>query len=84
MAGMTLERAQQMLELCLEAEAAIYLGFQEKKIADRTYRRAELEQLAARTTFWQGQVDRLTNGSPSGYVIRPTQVVEHPTTEGGA
>lgn len=76
MPAITLAQAEEMLALCLEAERAILLGHQEYSIADRTYKRVDLEKLAARSGYWQNQVDRLTAGNASDVVFRPTRVID--------
>ena len=62
MPGFTLIRAQQMLELWLEAEVAL-AGSQSYTIStdgsSRTLTRAELPEVAKRVAYWRDQVAAL-------------------------
>lgn len=76
MARWTLDYARQKLQLCLEAEEAILLDFQEKSIADRVYKRPDLEKLAKRVDYWANEVERLEAGNAGDVVFRTTRVMD--------
>lgn len=57
--SITLQIAQQRLTQYLDAEAAV-LQRQEYKIADRSVKFADLAEIRAGITYWQGKVDEET------------------------
>jgi hypothetical protein len=76
MPAWTLAEAQEMLQLLKDAEKAILLGHQEYRIADRTYRRADMEQIRIEQERFETLVERLEAGAPRGPVFRQTRIVE--------
>lgn len=61
MSAITLEKAQEMLDTWLVAEAAIATG-QEYQIGGQRMTRANLAEVADRVKYWSRQVGRLTKG----------------------
>ena len=72
--SVTLEKAQEMLDGYLTAEANI-LKSQEYAVADRSTRRAMLDQVIAGRREWEGKVDALTNAC--GGAPRVTTIIPH-------
>lgn len=62
MAGLTQETAQTMLDLWVAAEVKVAQG-QEYTIGQRTLKRADLAEIREAIKFWNGEVNRLANGS---------------------
>lgn len=65
MSGITLNDAQEMLDLWLEAERAVTTG-QSYKIGTRSLTRADVSDIASRISFWRNEVERLENGHGRG------------------
>jgi hypothetical protein len=63
--ALTLEDAQQYLQLWLDAEAAVATG-QSYKIGSRSLTRVDLAQIAARISYWRNEVDALEAGGRRG------------------
>lgn len=60
MAGITLEKAKQHLEVWLEAELEVATN-QSYSIGTRSLTRANLKEIRGEIQFWQNQVARLEN-----------------------
>ncbi len=69
MGAITLAKAQEMLDACLEAELAT-LKSQEYQMLDRSNQRAKLEQVRANTKYWEQRVDAITAGRTAPVVKR--------------
>lgn len=69
MGAISLEKAQQMLDACLEAELAT-LKSQEYQMLDRSNQRAKLEQVRANTKYWEDRVNEITDGRKAPKVYR--------------
>lgn len=65
MSGITLNDAQEMLDLWLEAERAVTTG-RSYKIGTRSLTRADVSDIASRVSFWRNEVERLENGQGRG------------------
>ena len=61
MAGLTLEKAQEMLDLYIEADAAVATG-QSYSIGGRSLSRVNAADITDKITFYQRQVNNLTRG----------------------
>lgn len=73
MAGITLAVATARLNDYLDAEAAVLSG-QEKKIGDRTLKRADLAEIQAGIKIWDSRVKDLSGqaiGRSRGQTMRP-------------
>ena len=69
MAGITLEVAQEMLDLLDEAELKLSTG-QSYTIAGRSLTRADAEKITDKIKYWDQQVNRLSSGSGGGMNVR--------------
>ena len=73
MAGITLAIATARLDDYLDAEVKV-LGGQEKKMGDRTLKRADLAEIQAGIQIWDRRVQELSsraNGRGRGFTPRP-------------
>ena len=61
MAGITLDQATAKLTEAMAAMEAV-LSNQEYRIANRTYRRADLKDIQANVNFWDQKVKSLSRG----------------------
>lgn len=61
MAGTTQAEAEAMLSAWREAELKVASG-QEYEIGNRRLKRADLGAIGERIRYWEGQVQKLTNG----------------------
>jgi len=61
MAGITLVQAEAHLAEALAAQTAV-LQNQEYRIANRTYRRADLKDIQSNIDFWEKKVTKLSRG----------------------
>ncbi len=61
MAGITLAQAEAQLALWLEADTQVALN-QSYSLAGRTLTRANAQEITDKIKFWEGKVQRLTNG----------------------
>ena len=61
MAGITLETAQQQLQLWIEADTAVSSN-QSKTIAGRTFTRVNAAEITQKIEFWSAKVRSLANG----------------------
>ncbi len=74
MAGITLAIATARLDDYLDAEVKVLDG-QEKKMGDRTLKRADLAEIQAGIQIWDRRVQELSsraNGRGRGFTPRPT------------
>ena len=78
MAGWTLEEAQRRLQMFLDAEEAILVGNQAYTIADRSYTRADLDEIRKGILYWLNEVDRLEAGVARGLIFHNTRINERP------
>jgi hypothetical protein len=73
MAGITLAIATARLDDYLDAEVKVLDG-QEKKMGDRTLKRADLAEIQAGIQIWNRRVQELSsraNGRGRGFTLRP-------------
>ena len=73
MAGITLAIATARLDDYLDAEVKVLDG-QEKKMGDRTLKRADLAEIQAGIQIWDRRVQELSsraNGRGRGFTLRP-------------
>jgi thiamine pyrophosphate-dependent acetolactate synthase large subunit-like protein len=61
MAGLSLADAQAQLDAFLAASLAVAKG-QAYQIGTRSFRRADLKEIQASITYWDGKVRQLTRG----------------------
>jgi hypothetical protein len=69
MAGITLSDAETKLDLWMTAETAVASG-QEYTIGSRNLRRADLKEIRGQIDYWNGWVQRLSNGGNGGMRVR--------------
>lgn len=62
MAGITLAQAEAKLTAYLDAETAVLSG-QEYTIGSRRMKRADLAEIRAGVSYWNGKVSELTSGA---------------------
>ena len=72
--AISLETAQTMLNLYIEAEKAVLLN-QSYKINDRTFTRANLDEITRNRTIWEQKVSKL-NRPRRGISIRRGVVLD--------
>lgn len=69
MAAWTLEKAQEMLNLWLDAEAAVAVG-QAYTIGSVTYTRVNAGHIRQQVAYWRREVERLSRRQHGARVIR--------------
>ena len=70
MAWVTLEEAQENLQMWLDAEKAVAVSGQSYKIGSRTLTRASLADITARIKYWRAEVSKIENGRSGMRVLR--------------